>query len=555
MKRLFFIVATAFLAMACGQKPPASALDAMPETGLARLVVNDPAAVITNIDGYIEQGVPIAGPNLAARGILEGLECENFDSLAVKTGIDIHGATVLYASGMNPQTIGAALQLSDADAFWSYTSELGAEWVDADPIEGAVVKTIDTGDMVLTVATYRNVALAAASVGEIQAMIDRLEGRSPHAAVQAAPGSLWLKVDVSMIGPMAASQMSMYRDQIISGMGDEAAGMEPVLGLYFDFFSMLLTQVSSVEYSLVFGPADVEAAQVVEFVPGSQLASYVPGEVADYTGMLPAEGVALAGRMSLPPEMSRDAMNAFFGALGVSPGAEFVDMTAEMTANTAFAIYSDMPMHMVAVYQRPEGVGPEQIRAWLESSLAFSQELLARMAPVQGFAITPPSETEIGGVDFVTYSMTIDPAAMAPAGSTGPQTQPMTFTAWLAVTDGNVVMEMAPQPVLIPSMLSGTIEGGTVAEMEYFASAGAGTDAVFAFEMGGYMRMIASFAPEQMAGLESLAGSTAWVYGMADFTDGTTMTGSSRFAGADFARFIGNLVTQAGALSQTPAVQ
>lgn len=550
MKRLFGVVVFALLAMACGQKPPASVLDAMPESGLIRIVLTDPAAVITNIDGYIEQGVPIAGPNLAASWILAGLECENFDSLASRTGIDVHGSTVLYAAGMNPQTIGAAIQLTDPDAFWAYTEELGAEWVEADPIEGAVVKTIDTGDMVLTVATYRNVAMAAASVGEIQAMIDRLEGRAPHAAVATAPGSLWMKADVSMIGPMAASQLSMYRDQIISGMGEEAAGMEPVLGLYFDFFEMLLTQTSSVEYNLTFGPVDVEATQVIEAVAGSKLASYTPGEVLDYTGMLPAEGVAFTGRMSIPPDMSRDAMNALFGALGVSPGPEFVDLTAEMTANTAFAMYSDMPMHMVAVYQLPEGVGTGQIRAWIESSAAFTQELLGRMGPMQGFSMSPVAETEIGGVDYVTYSMTIDPAAMAQAGSPGLQTRAMTFTAWLALTEENLVLEMAPQPVLIPAILSGSIEGGTVAEMEYFSAAGAETDAVFAFEMGGYMRMIASFAQGELEGLEALTGSTAWVYGMMDFTDGTTMRGSSKFSGADLARFIGNAITQTGALAQ-----
>ncbi|NLP04454.1 hypothetical protein GX411_00690 [Candidatus Fermentibacteria bacterium] len=550
MKRLFFVIVAVLMTMACGQKPPVSALDAMPETGLIRIVVTDPAAVITDIDGYIEQGVPIAGPNLAASWILAELECENFDSLAARTGIDVHGSTVLYAEGVNPQTIGAAVQLSDPDAFWSYTAELGAEWVEADPIEGAVVKTIDTGDMVLTVATYRGVALAAASVGEIQAMIDRLEGRAPHAAVEAPQGSLWMKADVSMIGPMAASQMSMHRDEIISGVSEESPGLEPVLGLYFDFFETLLTQTASFEYTISFGPVDVEATQVVEFVPGSKLASYVPGEVADYTGMLPAGNVALAGRMSIPPDMSRDAMNAVFGALGAGPGPEFVDMTAEMTANTAFAVYSDMPLHMVAVYELPEGVGLEQIRAWVESSLAFSQEFLAGMGPVQGFTITPPAEKEIGGVDYITYSMTIDPSAMAPTGSPDLETQSMTFTAWLTVTEGNVVMEMAPHPLLIPGILSGTIEGGTVSEMDYFASAGSGTDAVFAFEMGGYMRMIASFAPEEMAGLEALAGSAAWVFGMVDFTDGTAMRGSSRFAGADLAGFIGNLVTQAGAFAR-----
>jgi hypothetical protein len=553
MRKLLSVIVLGLLAVACGTKQSASPLDVLPETGVLQMAISDPASIVANIDGYIATGVPIAGPNLVMSQILAATDAENVDSLASWLGIDVHGTVALYMVGVNPQTIGLAATVSNPEAFWTRTTEWGAEWTDAEPIGTAVVKTLTTGQMTANIAIYRGCILAAASRAELTTMIDRIEGRAPRATVTVQPGSIWLKADVTTFGPMVAGQLAMYRPQILSEIEYSGAGQfggqemtASLLNLYFDFFDKLLRETKSVEYNVTFGPVDIDAQSNVEFVAGSDLASYMPGEIVDYTGMLPASGVAIAGRLSLPPELSRDAMAAVFTAMGSSPGQEFIDLSAEMCSNTAYAMYTDLPMHMVAVYELPDGAGLDQVRAWIEGSLAFSQAFLGQMP---GMTVSGAADSVVDGTTYITYSMLIDPAAMS--SESLPQTvmPPMAFTAWLTVTDEIILLEMAPQPILAPSILAGTIEGGTVAEMDYFASAGTEMDAVFAFEMGGYMQMIMAWVGESIPGMESLGESTAWVYSKADFTE-TTMQGYCSFSGVDLAKFIGTMVASAGAFAQ-----
>jgi len=553
MRKLLPVVVLVLLVAGCGTKQPASPLDVLPETGVLLMAIDDPASIVANIDSYIAAGVPIAGPNLLMSQILAATEAENVDSLASWLGMDIHGPIALYMIGVNPQTIGMAAAVTDPDAFWTRTTEWGAVWTDAEPIGGAVVKTLTADQMTLNVAVYRGCLLAAASRAELATMIDRIEGRAPRAVVTLQPETIWLKADVTTFGPMVAGQLAMYRPQIMSQIEysgtDQLASQEmtaSLLSLYFDYFDKLLRETSSVEYSITFGPVNIDAQSSVEFVAGSDLASYMPGEIVDYTDMLPAAGLAIAGRISLPPDLSKDAMNAIFTAMGSSPGQEFIDMSAEMCRNTPNAMYTDLPMHMVAVYELPEGAGLDQVRTWVEGSLAFSQSFVGQ---IPGMTVSGAADSVVNGTTYITYSMLIDPAAMSPESLPQTGMPPMAFTAWLTATDEIALIEMAPQPILAPSILAGAIEGGTVAEMDYFASAGNEMDAVLAFEMGGYMQMIMAWAGESIPGMESLGESTAWVYSKADFTE-TTMYGYCSFSGVDLANFIGTMIASAGAFAQ-----
>jgi hypothetical protein len=548
MKRLVAVALFALLAASCGRQEPASPLDAMPETGMVQVVISDPAMLIANLDGYIEGGVPIAGPDLVAGLLLSATGCENMDSLAALTGIDIHGATIVYAAGVNPQGIGAAAQLVDADAFWAYFTELGAGWVEAEPIEGAVVKTIEGGDMPLTVATYRSVVLMAGSRAEILAMIDRIEGRAPHAAIAPQPGSMWIKADVTAFGPLVASQIDMYRSQILAGIQSEAGpGTElagPMIELYLDAFDLLLTETQTIEYTLAFGPEMLDATGSMTFVPGSTLAGYlVPVTAMDFTSILPSEGLVMGGRFSIPQQFTADAMTAVLAALGAAMPQEYIDLSAQMSSNTAFAMYGDAPMHFAAVYAMPEGATMQDVRAWIEGSLGFASGILADMP---GVTFSAPVDSTVDGVDYLTYSTVIDLSAMDPSVMGQPM-QNMSFTAWLTQKDDMLLLEMAPVPTLLPAMVSGGVTGGSVAEIEYFAGAGADKEIVFAFELGGYMQMIMAWAGET-EGLDALSANPAWIYYSVDLTD-QGMVSNCTMSGSEVAGFIGNVIASSGAMN------
>ncbi|MEA3266293.1 MAG: hypothetical protein U9P42_05050, partial [Candidatus Fermentibacteria bacterium] len=68
MKR--FILAamlTAMLLTSCGSdvdSEQASSLSVVPDRAIVSIVVSDPAGMVRNIDGYIENGVPAMGANV-----------------------------------------------------------------------------------------------------------------------------------------------------------------------------------------------------------------------------------------------------------------------------------------------------------------------------------------------------------------------------------------------------------------------------------------------------------------------------------------------------------
>ncbi len=557
MRRVLAVATLLILAASCGVKEDASPLDVLPESAFVMCAIADPAAVVTTIDDYIEQGVPLAGPDLIAKQIYEGAGITHLDSLTAMTGMDVHGTVVFYASGINPQTIGGAIAAPDPETFWAKTTEWGASWADVEAIDGVPVRTFTDGDMTVFVATYRGLALFAGSRSEISTMMDRIEGRVPGATLTVTPSTAWMKMDVSMVGPMASGQLNMYRSQIMSGLETEMTGapmeamMSNMVVLYLDAIDLFLLETKDLEYTVTFGPENIDVYCLTTFVPGSSLAGLLePVDAVDHLPLLPA-GDVMAARVSMPPEVTRPAMSAVLTALGVEVNQEYVDFTAQLSANTAFAMYGDGFMHFTAAYDMPEGADMEDVAGWVGYSLDFSMQMMQGMP---GLSFTAPRDTVIGGITYLTYGTSVDPAAMehleagAVPAATG-AAQPMEFTVWMAQCGDALVMEMAPEPGLLAGIAGGTFAGETQTADAYFSAAGSDKEMVFGLDFPAYMALIADMMGDE-AGFdaEALSGSSAWMYYTVDLTEqGVVCT--STVDGSDLAEMIGMMATSAGAMA------
>ena len=149
MKRIFVLVLAGGLLLAgCGEEPSeqANPLSLVPENAMMVVTLNDPAGVVRNIDGYIEEGAPILGV-----GMLEGLICEqlaisSLDSMPERYGFDPSGVIVFWMENAMPNSMGMAVSAPDLPLFLSLMEEMGAEFTDEEPIDGNPVYSIDTGD-------------------------------------------------------------------------------------------------------------------------------------------------------------------------------------------------------------------------------------------------------------------------------------------------------------------------------------------------------------------------------------------------------------------------
>lgn len=548
MRRFLVSSAALMLVASCGVKEDASPLEVLPESAFVMCAMSDPAAVVATIDDYIEQGVPLAGPDLLSKQIYEGMEVTSLDSLTAATGIDVHGTTVFYACGINPQTIGGAVSVPDAESFWANTTEWGAEWTDVEAIDGTPVKTFTNGDMTVFVSTYRGLALFAGSRSEISSMIDRVEGRVPRGEVTIDPSSAWMKMDVSMIGPMASGQLNMYRPQIMSGMQSEMTGtpmdetVQNMVGLYLDAADLLLLETKDFEYTVSFGPENIDVHSLLTFNPGSSLAGLLqPIEAVDYLPNLPA-GDVMAARISMPPAAVEAAMNSVMSALGVEANQEYMDFSAEMASNAAFAMYGDYPMHFMVIYDLPDGTDLEDVAGWVQYSLDFSQGLMQGM---EGITFSAPRDTVIDGVTYLTYGTGIDQAAMMQSvpDAVVSGTPSFSFQAWLAISGDMLLLEMAPEPDLIGQIAGGAFSGETMSGDAYFSAAGSDKEMVFGMDISAYMAMIGDVMGEQQGfDTSALSTTSAWMYNTLDLTDqGVVCTAT--VDGSDLAEMIGIIAT------------
>jgi len=551
MKKITISLIAAFLILlGCGVEPgtPADAFTAMPEDAMMAFAIVDPAALISNIDGYIEEGMPALGACFIENSLCSKLSVDDIDALMTQWGLDPNGTILFFMEAMAPATIGFAADAVDSDAFFAHMSDLGLTFVDADPLDNIDVTstTIPTGNLFF--AEHRSVLLAAGSRGILSSMIERLDsGGNPEDVHELAPGTLWSSMELSVMGPMAAAQLAMVRPQILAEMTVEGPDNEMgvrMIGLYFDAISIFLNQTETVETSLVFGPEDIEGTAYIRFTPGSDLAALIssPVEVVDLTGLIPAGDVAMA-RVSVPPELTKAILSALTDAMGVEFPEESLDFYADYSRNSAMSILLDDAgsfMHLVAVYQLPEGSDLEDVRTFYELQLDFTTSIMGESAGMVDFDLT---ETVYNDRTYLLFDMNLDFSSMEVDGADIPETgfpEEMSFTTWITVDGELLFVEMADTPIVLDEILSGTLERPTADSAPVFADAGS-ADFVMAFNLNAYIRMIMVFTGEEID-LSTLPETPVWLncWAIVDADEAMIIKHGS-ISGADLVSLIGSL--------------
>jgi hypothetical protein len=519
MKKITISMILTFLMLpGCGGEPesPADAFTAMPDDAMMAFAIVDPVALITNIDGYIDEGMPALGSCFIENTLCSKLSVDDIEALMTQWGLDPNGTILFFMEAMAPATMGFAANTVDSEVFFTHMSDLGLTFTDADPLDNIAVKstTIPTGNLFF--AEHRSVLLAAGSRGTLSSMVERLDSGVNRDVYELAPGMLWSRMELSAMGPMAAAQLAMVRPQIIAEMTAEGPDNEMgvrMIGLYFDAISIFLNQTETVETSLQFGPGDIEGTAYIRFTPGSDLAALIssPVEVVDLTGLIPAGDVAMA-RISVPPEVTKAILSAVTEAMGVDFQEESLDFYADYSRNSAMSIMLDDAgsfMHLVAVYQLPEGSGLEEVRGFYELQLDFTTDIMGESAGMVDFDLT---ETVYNDRTYLLFDMNLDFSSMEIDGADIPETgfpEDMSFTTWITVDDELLFIEMADTPIVLDEILSGTLERPTADSAPVFADAGS-ADFVMAFNLNAYIRMIMVFAGEEID-LSSLPETPVWL--------------------------------------------
>lgn len=552
MKATVVLVITAMLLMACGGQPEesveASPLAVMPAApALFSMSVLNPASVISALDGYAS-GVPLLGENAVSGWILSALDCADMSEVDARLGIRTDGGLVLFMESMMPQSVGAALTVSDPDTFWA---NIGLTPQPAEPLEGLDVSSIPVDFGSLYFCHTRGLMLAAGSRAALQSMLGRIDDPLSTDLAGLPDGSFYMSASIETFGPMVASQLAMMQPQLMSEM-TTAGEMDPemmqnMMGLYFDAIGLILTDVSTWSCVVTLGPEYVSGSSTVEFVPGSTLDRYVvPVEPVDMTGLIPAGDVMVA-RLSLDPSTSVAAMNAVFDALGLTDvPQDMVDFWASSTSNTAVSMMYDpeVPLSAVMVYTMPEGSTLEDVKNYYE--IQFS--LMSGIMDMPGLELSPVEYAEYREMNWVTFGMNMDMTALQPdtAEEVSVYAGNVSWTMWMTEQDGVLYMEMGPEPATVADMLEGTYQGEYAAEMAEMGSFSDSSEMAILLNMPGYLNMAMA-----MSGLDvpPVDFDPVWMEMELDITEGG-MSSEFRFSGTEMTAFIGKAVQAFSMMAQ-----
>lgn len=549
MKVIFASSILLVLLAACGGQPEevteASPLDVLPETSLFSMALVNPAAVISALDGYAA-GVPLLGENAVSGWILSALNCADMGEVDSRLGIRTSGSLAIYMESMMPQSMGAAITVSDPDIFWG---NIGIVPQAAEAIEGYEVTSIPVEFGNIYFCNTNGLLLAAGSRAGLQAMLDRLDGQLPAALPEIPDGSFYMYTNIETFGPMVASQLAMIQPQLMNEMEAEgeldAEMMQGVMGLYFDAVNLLLTDASSWSCVLTFGPEYISGTSALEFIPGSTLDQYViPVEPQDMTDMIPAGNVMVA-RVSIDPATSRAAMNAIFGALGLSDiPQDMVEFWASSASNTAMSwmFDSDNPLHIVGLYDLTEGSTLEDVRNAYDAQF----QMMAELMPMPGLEFLPVEYADYDGMQWVRFGMEMDMSAMAPDTVEVPMAQTINWNAWLTVSDGRLYIEMAPEPAIASALINGTYDGAYAADMPEMAEFSPDAEMAMMFNVPGYLNMALAMTGMEIDPIES---DPVWMEVQLDITDGG-MKSHFRVSGTDMSTFIGKAIQTFAAMAQ-----
>lgn len=553
MRYLFLATATALLALsACGgQEPaetgPADPAKAVPDGALMYLALEDPAAILGQVDAYMAEGAPALGEGVASEWVLEALDCASFGEVSTRYGLDPHGRLIVFQKGMG-NSFGLVVGVTDETAVWTNMEELGLQLQDGEPLEGQPVKTVALGGgFQMQMAVKRGVLMGAVSrpgLSEMVGLLDSTRASSPIPDLE--PATVYMGMDLAAVAPILSAQMPMIRQQVMAGMEQSEEGppqaVRDMLGLYFDAFGLILEQTSSIEWYMTLGPEKATSSMVAEFVPGSDLERLMaPVEVEDLSDMLPA-GEVMVARADMNPELGREVTRAFAEGLGFEADSTVMAMAEAFSTSSAFSMMAPSegnPFHMVAVYDVGAEETLEEIGEGVASMVGFASSMLEGM-PVE---LTEPEIVEIDGREYLTYGENV--AMPAPEEGGGME---FSMTFWLTLQDGYLYMESAPEPAVLPQLLDGVWDGVTIAgsgRLDYPAD----YEMAFAMNLGAYMGAIMNLSPESSdippEVVEAMSGTPLWVNAGADMQEGRTVCESS-VDGSEVVSFVMNIVMMAG---------
>jgi hypothetical protein len=539
------------LIVACGAPPEegtaASSLDVLPETSLFSIAIVNPAVVISSIDGYAS-GVALLGESAVSGWILSALDCADMAEVGNRLGVDIDGSIVFFMESMMPQSMGAALTVTDPATFWAnigITPEAGEQ------LEGYEVSIIAVDFGNIYFCHTNGLLLGAGSRAGLKNMLENIDGNLPSDLQDIPDGSFYMYANIESFGPLMASQLQMLEPQLLSGMSFDSdmdmGFMQNVIGMYFDAIGLILTETKSVSCVLSFEPEYITGSSSTEFVPGSSLDEYIiPVEINDLTGLVPA-GNVLAGRVSLDPSTSTAAINAVFKALNLDDIPQsMVTFWAEAASNTAMSMTFDVdnPMHIVAVYEMPEGTQLEDVMEAYE--LQFS--MMSEFMDMPGLTFADVQYADYEGYEWLTFGMSMDMSAMQPDSvvESVPMAQSVAWTAWMTVQDGILYMEMAPEPVTVPLLLDGTYDGETSGAMPQMQDFSSSSEMAMLINIPGYVNMAMGMSGLDMPPIDA---DPVWLEVEVDFTGGG-LNKHFRVKGTELSMFIGQAIGVFGAMAQ-----
>ncbi len=544
-------VLTVALIVACGAQPEegaaASSLDVLPEASLFSMAIVNPSVLISSVDGYAS-GVALLGSSALSGWILSALDCADMAEVGTKLGVDIDGSMVFFMESMMPQSMGAALTVTDPAVFWAnigITPEVGEQ------LEGYDVSKIAVDFGNIYFCHTNGLLLGAGSRAGLKNMLENIDGNLPSNMPGIPDGSFYMYANVETFGPMMASQLQMLEPQILGGMSfdsDMDMGlMQNVIGMYFDAIGLVLTETKSVTCVLSFEPEYITGSSSIDFVPGSSLDEYiVPVEIEDLTGLVPV-GNVMVGRVSIDPSTSTAAMNAVFDALNLDNIPQsMITFWAEAASNTAMSmtIDADNPMHIVAVYEMPEGTQLEDVKETYD--LQFS--MMSGLMDMPGLTFEDVHYADFDGLEWVTFGMSMDMTAMQPdtVADSVPMAQSIAWTAWMTVHDGILYMEMANEPETVPRLIDGTYQGETAGDMPQMQNFSSSSEMVLLLNIPGYVNMAMG-----MSGLDvpPIDAEPVWMEVEVDFTGGG-INNHFRVSGTELSVFIGQAVQMFGAMAQ-----
>ena len=547
-------IALAVLFMACGGQPEeadetaASPLDVLPETSLFSIAVVSPAGVIESIDGYCSS-VELLGENAVSGWILSALDCADMNEVDAKLGVSTHGSLVVYMESMMPQSMGAALSVSDPEVFWA---NIGVTPASGEPLEGYEVSTIpiDFGDLYF--CHTDGLLLAAGSRAGLKGMLERMDGNIPENLPEIPDGSFYLFADVKSFGPMMATQLEAMKPQILAEMSQSSTGgfdqqlTGSLMGMYFDAIALVLTDVHSFSCVLSFGPEYIKGSSSVELVEGSTLDRYlIPTETEDMTALIPA-GDVMVGRFSLNPATSEAVMNAVFNAMEVREiPQDMISFWAQSTKNSAMTMMYDSanPMHVMAVYEMPEGTSLEDVK----NAYSMQFGMLQGVMEMPGLEFTGVDYADYADRQWVNLGMNMDMSAMQPDSIAGEiPFDNISWNAWLTVEEDILYLEIAHEPAMAAGLIDGTYQGATAADMPEMQNLSSSSEIAFLMNIPEYFNMIMNFSGLEVPPMET---DPVWIEMEVDFFQGG-IDKYFRVSGTGVMEFVGQAIQMFGALAQ-----